>query len=343
MILPNRSGSVGSYRYGFNGKEKDDEVKGQGVQYDYGFRVYDARLGKFLSTDPLFKGYPWYTPYQFAGNNPVWAIDIDGLEELRVTKTKHVIKSVIIQSNGERPQGDVMIIVNGKKKKVTVGTVIKTPGYPGSEELYDSHYYTQIAKPSINGIRQFKIRRIFDSLVPAKLPPPVVPENPKDETIPELNTIREEDIKRRTETKIKDELPPKTDTTKDVPATSYKTIRNTITIDIPFVGDKPEFENYWGARNHLDPILDKLKEHPDNKLKITVNVKATGPKSLIERNFFSANYLAEDLAADRKKLLEDFIESYNVDMTKVEIDHTFNSQKTFKLDAVLTTVEQVKN
>ena len=70
-----------SYRYGFNGKERDDEVKGSGVQYDYGFRVYDARLGKFLSRDPLFKSFAEYTPYQFAGNKVIVAIDLDGLEE----------------------------------------------------------------------------------------------------------------------------------------------------------------------------------------------------------------------------------------------------------------------
>jgi hypothetical protein len=34
-----------------------------------------------MSVDPLTKEYPWYTPYQFAGNKPIWAIDIDGLEE----------------------------------------------------------------------------------------------------------------------------------------------------------------------------------------------------------------------------------------------------------------------
>ncbi len=69
------------YRYGFNGKEKDDEVYGTGNQYDYGFRIYNPRIGKFLSVDPLTKEYPWYTPYQFAGNMPIWAIDRDGLEE----------------------------------------------------------------------------------------------------------------------------------------------------------------------------------------------------------------------------------------------------------------------
>lgn len=50
--------------------------------YDYGFRIYDPRIAKFLSVDPLSSSYPWYTPYQFAGNKPVWAIDIDGLEPL---------------------------------------------------------------------------------------------------------------------------------------------------------------------------------------------------------------------------------------------------------------------
>ncbi|MFT6338057.1 MAG: RHS repeat-associated protein [Halioglobus sp.] len=69
-----------SHRYGFNGKEMDNGVKGEGVQYDYGFRIYDARIARFLSVDPLTASYPWYTPYQFAGNMPILAVDVDGLE-----------------------------------------------------------------------------------------------------------------------------------------------------------------------------------------------------------------------------------------------------------------------
>ncbi len=41
------------YKYGFNGKEKDDEIKGNGNSQDYGKRIYDSRLGKFLSVDPI--------------------------------------------------------------------------------------------------------------------------------------------------------------------------------------------------------------------------------------------------------------------------------------------------
>ncbi len=67
-----------SYGYGFNGKENDNDA-GEGIQ-DYGMRIYDGRLGRFLSVDPLKKKYPYYTPYQFAGNMPIRYIDLDGLE-----------------------------------------------------------------------------------------------------------------------------------------------------------------------------------------------------------------------------------------------------------------------
>ena len=72
----------GGYRYGFNGMEKDDEVSGKGNQYDYGFRMHNPRLGRFISVDPLSISYPMLTPYQFASNMPIWAEDLDGLEAL---------------------------------------------------------------------------------------------------------------------------------------------------------------------------------------------------------------------------------------------------------------------
>ena len=87
-IMPGRSFSSSTYRFGFNGKENDNEVKGNGNQQDYGFRIYDPRLGRFLSVDPLTKQYIWYTPYQFAGNKPIWAVDLDGLEEYYTTDGK---------------------------------------------------------------------------------------------------------------------------------------------------------------------------------------------------------------------------------------------------------------
>ncbi len=110
MLLPGRTYSATSaYRYGFNGKEQDSAINGNGVDYDYGFRVYDARIGKFLSVDPLVNKYPWYTPYQFAGNKPIIAVDLDGKEE------KIVIRHLAIH-NGTGEDGSFFI----KSTEVTV-------------------------------------------------------------------------------------------------------------------------------------------------------------------------------------------------------------------------------
>ncbi|HTE13353.1 MAG TPA: RHS repeat-associated core domain-containing protein [Chitinophagaceae bacterium] len=68
------------YRYGFNGKENDNEVKGEGNQQDYGMRIYDPRLGRFLSVDPLEEKYLELSTYQYASNSPIVFIDLDGEE-----------------------------------------------------------------------------------------------------------------------------------------------------------------------------------------------------------------------------------------------------------------------
>lgn len=79
--MPNRSFSSSSYRYGFNGKENDEEAVGtRGGTQDYGMRIYNPALGKFLSVDPMQRKYPELTPYQFASNRPIDGIDQDGLE-----------------------------------------------------------------------------------------------------------------------------------------------------------------------------------------------------------------------------------------------------------------------
>jgi RHS repeat-associated protein len=81
MLISDRSFNSGGSRYGYNGKENDNEVKGiNGSQIDYGFRIYDPRIGKFLSVDPLTKSYPSHSPYAYAMNRPIDGIDLDGKE-----------------------------------------------------------------------------------------------------------------------------------------------------------------------------------------------------------------------------------------------------------------------
>ncbi|MDW8274089.1 MAG: RHS repeat-associated core domain-containing protein [Chitinophagales bacterium] len=78
MVMPGRSYNSGEYRYGFNGQEKDDEVKGNGNSYDFGARLYDPRLGRWMKVDPYYNVYPAYSPFCYGVNNPVNIIDRDG-------------------------------------------------------------------------------------------------------------------------------------------------------------------------------------------------------------------------------------------------------------------------
>lgn len=91
MDMPGRQfSSTNDYRYGFNGKEKDN--KDGVVQYDYGFRIYDPRLVRFKSTDPLQADFPELTPYQYASNSPISGIDLDGAE-FQYYNVKYVIEN----------------------------------------------------------------------------------------------------------------------------------------------------------------------------------------------------------------------------------------------------------
>jgi RHS repeat-associated protein len=74
------NGDKDRYRFGFNGMEKDNELKGVGNSLDFNFRIYDSRLGRFLSVDPIAKQYPWNSTYAFAENRPIDGIDLEGLE-----------------------------------------------------------------------------------------------------------------------------------------------------------------------------------------------------------------------------------------------------------------------
>ncbi|WCL81584.1 alpha/beta hydrolase [Saprospira sp. CCB-QB6] len=111
------------YRFGFNGKEDDRDWGTQNIQ-DYGFRLYNPSIGKFLSVDPLAKDYPELTCYQFASNTPLWAIDLDGLEAYFVHGTNSGNKSAWIKpskepnGHGINAMGQLMRLTNNETADV---------------------------------------------------------------------------------------------------------------------------------------------------------------------------------------------------------------------------------
>lgn len=149
-LLPGRNynaAGAANYRYGFNGKENDNEVKGEGNQQDYGMRIYDSRLGKFLSVDPLFKEYPWNSTYVFAENDVIRSIDLDGKERMTYRSPSQLPKlgSTTSYTTKMGAQAQAYSVEEwGKKYKITQMTVYeKSTDAFGKVHHFTNYYFVQ--------------------------------------------------------------------------------------------------------------------------------------------------------------------------------------------------------
>jgi RHS repeat-associated protein len=168
-IMPGRNYSQANtkYRYGFNGKEKDNDIAGEGNIYDYGFRIYNPRLGRFLSVDPLSSSYPFYTPYQFAGNKPIAAIDLDGLEEFVVIYYRN-LKGKIYKTEirtikvGDLVDQNIKVVYQGNKigDKIANGNVLVFDVY--NEGVKDKELYiVDESRNLVNGVLTAEENRLY--------------------------------------------------------------------------------------------------------------------------------------------------------------------------------------
>lgn len=108
--LPGMSFNSNSYKFGFAGKEKIDEMSVNGGDIDFDARIYDSRLGRWLSTDPLQKKYPGLSPYNYSFNSPVAFNDPDGKDgRLSITENKdgsvNISLETVVHIYGKDAQG----------------------------------------------------------------------------------------------------------------------------------------------------------------------------------------------------------------------------------------------
>ena len=134
MVMPGRSftSSGGDYRFGFNGMEDNSELTDvPGSHLDFGARIYDSRLGKFFSLDPMSNKFPSESNYSFAGNSPIALVDIEGkfkfspqtlvlLKEQYPTAYKYLVETVMDKS------GNILELTKSDK---VVNAIIKNTDY----------------------------------------------------------------------------------------------------------------------------------------------------------------------------------------------------------------------
>jgi RHS repeat-associated protein len=270
------------YRYGFNGKEEDKEGMGGGKQtYDYGFRIYNPALAKFLSVDPLSASYPWYTPYQFAGNKPIWAIDLDGKEEWYVTITINDDKSttVLIVRNydvGFSFEGDIAPgtgeVIRGSRPEKFQIVVNGEVSYSNEYTGVGADFVNEMVKKGEASTAASRLsKKIWEHRASKNIeiaPPPVKKTNPRN------NSLKPKTVKSGPVTTDKVETPrvelPNPPPPPPPPPTSTAGI-----------GDALCFGCWWGVANNashwdkgLTLTIKWLDANPDYKLLIISNANA---------------------------------------------------------------------
>lgn len=136
-VLPGRNfqGSD-KYRFGFNGMEKDDEIKGNNNSLDFGERMYDPRVGRWLSLDPEARKYPQYSDYSFVTNSPLSFIDptgkvVEPADNLSANE-KARVEAAIKLSSEKVP--DLYNYLNTLRYHKASGTFVNAPGEGASDE-----------------------------------------------------------------------------------------------------------------------------------------------------------------------------------------------------------------
>ncbi|OMP74818.1 RHS repeat domain-containing protein [[Flexibacter] sp. ATCC 35208] len=124
LAQPDRTYSTSAYRYGFNGQEKSNEIKGEGNSYTAEFWEYDPGLGRRWNVDP--RPEVSRSPYAVIQDNPIGFNDLKGDTTGSSTRDNpeiigtaaHVALSRYLISKNARWNTTMVIKINNGKDKL---------------------------------------------------------------------------------------------------------------------------------------------------------------------------------------------------------------------------------
>ena len=156
-------------RFKFNGKEEQRQEfsDGSGLEWlDYGFRMHDYQIGRWMVQDPFAELAQSLTPYRYCFNNPINFIDRNGLFESRketrnykrsndidgtIRKEKDGTFSIYDSKNGiQYKSGNDTdpTLVDSRKNDGVVESVFVSNEKPLIGRRYNGQYLSQIGNES---------------------------------------------------------------------------------------------------------------------------------------------------------------------------------------------------
>jgi len=191
-IMPGRSYNSGDYRYSFNGYEKDLDLNDNGNTLDFGARIYDSRVGKFLSIDPRWREFTSWSTYLFAADNPIVFVDVNGegpgdkctdcgdpskldVGTTHTTSTNNYTINYVVKEDNGRKFWDIS---SAKLEEGTLSKLSTDEAENIRKEFFDLTSYIKVGKAVGTTFTQ-KAKDLFDDDIIFSFE---VPENEKDLT-----------------------------------------------------------------------------------------------------------------------------------------------------------------
>ena len=142
------------YRFGFGGQEMDDEMKGSGNSINFKHRMYNPRVGRFFLLDPIGYEYPYYSPYQYSGNMPVFARDLEGLQPEAVLNESERYVGTPYEWGGKLPHPNALQMASRVSGSAffehLVSSVLSVK--PNPRSAYSTHGYGDLSWPTSIGV-----------------------------------------------------------------------------------------------------------------------------------------------------------------------------------------------